>query len=79
MFQIKTGNSGSNTSMFQFRCFEDNIETSELFQNDSPSFASSSKISSHSSATLSHTIESIKNDSVGVTFKLVGGQYRALG
>ena len=30
------------------------------FQNDPPSFASSSKTSPHSSVTLSHTIESIK-------------------
>ena len=36
-----------------------------LFQNDPPSFLSSSKISPHSSVTLSHIIESITNCSVG--------------
>ena len=75
----KWESSGRNASRFQFRCCENTIETSKLFQNDPPSFASSSKISSHSSITLSHTIENIKNDSVGFIFKLVGGQYRGLG
>ena len=48
--------------------------TSALFQNDPPSFASSSKISPKYSVTLSHIIESIINDFVGyrVTLELVG-------
>ena len=49
------------SSRFQFRCCENNIETSTLLQNDPPFFASSSKISSHSSVPLSLTIESITN------------------
>ena len=35
-----------------------NIETSTFFQNDPPSFASSSNISPYSTVTLLHTIES---------------------
>ena len=55
-----------NASRFQCRCRENNIEmTSTLFQNEAPSFASSSQISPHSSVNLSHTIESITNGSVG--------------
>ena len=70
-----------NDSRFQFRCCENYIGMFTLFQNDPRSFASSSKISPHSSVTLSHIIESITNDSVGkgITVKLVGGQSRALG
>ena len=77
----KWENSGRNSSRFQFRCCENNTEmTSALFQNDPPSFASSSKISPKYSVTLSHIIESIINDFVGyrVTLKLVGWQFRAL-
>ena len=36
-----------------------------VFQNDPPCFSNSSKISTHSSVTLPHTIESITNGSVG--------------
>ena len=39
-----------NASRFRCRCRENNIEmTSTLFQNEAPSFASSSQISPHSS------------------------------
>ena len=65
MFQIKMESSGRNTSRLQFRRCENNIETSTLFQNDPPTFVSSSKISPHSPVTLPHTIESITNGSVG--------------
>ena len=41
------------------------IETSTLFQNDPPTFESSSKISPHFSGTFSHPIKSITNSSVG--------------
>ena len=52
-------------SKFQFICCENNIEkSSTLFQNDSHSFVSFSKISPHSSVTLSHSIESITSSSV---------------
>ena len=70
---------GRNASKFQFKLFENNIETSKLFQSDPPSFASSSKISPHSSVILLHTIESFMNDSEGegVAFKLVGCYFRA--
>ena len=61
----KWESSGRNTSRFQFRSCENNNETSTLFQNDPPSFASSSEILPHSSVTLLHTIESIMNGSEG--------------
>ena len=61
MFQIKMGKFRKKPSRFQFRCCENNIET----QNDPPSFSGSSKISPHSSVSLSHNTESIKNGSVG--------------
>ena len=65
MFQIKMGKF-LKKSRFQFRCCENNIEIrSTLFQNDRPSFVRSSQISPHSSANLSHTIESITNGSAG--------------
>ena len=55
-----------NARRFQFRCCENNDDRpSVLFKNDPPSFASPSKISPHSSVTLSHTIERIANSSVG--------------
>ena len=54
----KLESSWRNASRFQFWWCENNIETSTLFQNDYPSFASSSKISPHPSVTLLHTIES---------------------
>ena len=67
MFQIKMGKFWKkNTSRSQFKCCENNIETtSMLFQNDPPAFASSSKISPNSCVSLSHTIECITNNSVG--------------
>ena len=64
-FKSKLEGSERNASSFQFRYCENNIETSTLFQNDPPSFVSSSKISVHSSVTLSNTIESITNGSGG--------------
>ena len=51
-FKSKLESSGKNVSKLKFRCYENNIETSMLFKNDHPSFASSSKISFHSSVTL---------------------------
>ena len=61
----KWESSERSTSRFQFRCCENNIETSTLFQNYLPSFVSPSKISLHSSVTLPHTLESITSDSTG--------------
>ena len=76
----KWESSGRNASRFQFRCCENTTETSKLFQNDPPSFASSSKISPHSFVTLSRTVESFMNgcEGLGVTFKLVGCNFRTL-
>ena len=61
----KWESSGRNTSRIQFRSCENNIEASTLFQNDSPSFESSSKVSPNSTGTLLHTIESFMNGSEG--------------
>ena len=65
----------------KFKGCKDHIKTSTLFRNDPPSFASSSKISPHSSVTLAHTIEGITSGSIGqgITFKLVRCQFKALG
>ena len=58
--------SGKNSSMFQIKSCENNIETFMLFQDDPSYFVISSK--------LSPQIESIMNGSEGycATFKLVG-------
>ena len=52
---------GRNTSKFQFRCCENNIETSILFQNDPPYFSGSTKTCPNSSVILPLTVESITN------------------
>ena len=51
--------------IFQFRCCENNIEALPYFKMTLPFFQVLQKSPPHSSVTLSHTIESIMNDSVG--------------
>ena len=61
----KWESSKRNAGRFQFRYCATNIEWSTLFQNDFHYSGSSSKISPQSSITLSQTIESVTNGSVG--------------
>ena len=53
------------TASFNSEAVKTTLRGLMLFQNNPPSFASFSKISSQSSVTLSHTIENIANDSLG--------------